>query len=150
MPVQIIVTEGLLTASAEKEVFKAVTDTFLKLHDLTGNAFMTPNIIGEITVVPKGRTFSGGTPTDIAIVEVKSPSFAFGTTEQKKVFVAEVTEVVLKAAGGKLAKEQIYVNLVYAVDGMWGIGGKAYTNECLLSAVKGENDTCCASKGTCC
>lgn len=149
MPVQIIVTEGLLTASAEKEVFKAITDTFLKLHDLTGNAFMTPNIIGEITVVPKGRTFSGGVPTDIAIVEVKSPSFAFGAAEQKQKFVAEVSDIVLKATGGRLSREHVFVNLVYTVDGMWGIAGKAYTNDCLLKAVSGASDTCCASKGTC-
>lgn len=148
MPIQIIVTEGVLTASAEKEVFAAVTDTFLKAHNLLGNDFMTPNVIGEVTTVPKGRSFSGGKPADIAIVELKVPSFALASPEQKNGFVADVTDIVLKASGGRLAKEHIFVNMVYAIDGLWGIGGKAYTNEQLLNAVQGKS--CCdASKGKC-
>ncbi len=59
MPLQIIATEGIFTESAEKEVFADVTESFLKHHNLVGNKFMTPNVIGEITVVPKGRTFAG-------------------------------------------------------------------------------------------
>ena len=31
--------------------------------------------------------------------------------------------------------ERIFVNMVYAVDGLWGIGGKAYTNAELGEAV---------------
>jgi hypothetical protein len=60
MPIQIIVPEGVLSADAEAEAFKKLTDLLLRLHGLSGNKFMTPNVIGEVTVVPKGRTFSGG------------------------------------------------------------------------------------------
>jgi hypothetical protein len=42
---------------------------------------------------------------------------------------------VLKATDGKLPIENIWVNAVYAVDGIWGIGGKAYTNEQLGEAI---------------
>lgn len=136
MPLQVIVTEGILTPIAEQQVFAAVTNAFLKAHDLTGNSFMTPNVIGEVTVIPKGRSFSGGIPTDIAIVEVKAPSFALAQPEQKDRFVAEVTDILLTASEGRVTKEHIFVNMVYAVDGLWGIGGKAYTNEKMLTAVK--------------
>ena len=60
MPIQIIVPEGALTRDAEAEAFRELTELLLRLHGLTGNRFMTPNVIGEVTVVPKGRTFSGG------------------------------------------------------------------------------------------
>jgi len=128
MPIQIIATEGVIPVSAENGLFAAVTDSFLKLHNLSGNAFMTPNIIGEFSIVPKGRTYSGGKPTDIVIVEVKTPSFAFEAQDQKNAFVKDVTEAVVKATGGKHPKDQIFVNQVHAIDGIWGIGGKAYTN----------------------
>ena len=75
MPIQIIVPEGVLTPSAEADAFRKLTELLLRLHGLTGNTFMTPNVIGEVTVAPKGRTFSGGKPTEIAIFELKVPSF---------------------------------------------------------------------------
>lgn len=135
MPIQVIVTEGILSSADEKEVFAAITDAFLTVHNLAGNAFLTPNVIGEVTTVPKGRTFSGGQPADIAVVELKVPAFALASLEQKQRFVAEATEIVLNAANGRLARERIFVNMVYAVDGLWGIGGTAYTNDHLLQAV---------------
>lgn len=135
MPLQIIVTEGIFTESAEKEVFAAATESFLKNHNLIGNKFMTPNTIGEITIVPKGRTFAGGKPDNIVIIEVKAPSFALTSPEQKQLFVSEVTEVALKAANGRVLRERVYVNMVYAVDGIWGIGGRAFTNQELGEAI---------------
>jgi hypothetical protein len=31
-------------------------------------------------------------------------------------------------SGGKLAKENIYINVVHALDGAWNFGGEALTN----------------------
>jgi len=45
MPLQVIATEGVFTPSAEQEVFGKLTDLLLELNDLSGNAFMTPNVI---------------------------------------------------------------------------------------------------------
>src|ERR1700746_637641 len=38
----------------------AVTDIFLKHHKLTGNTFLMPNVIGEVTTIPRGKSFAGG------------------------------------------------------------------------------------------
>ncbi len=148
MPIQIIATEGVLPVAKEQEVFAALSDCFLRSHGLIGNAFMTPNVIGEITIVAKGRTFSGGKPSEIVIVELKAPSFAFATSEQKQGFITEATDIVVKATGGKHPKDRIYINMVYAVDGMWGIAGKAYSNAQLGDAISGK--TCCAEKNAAC
>jgi hypothetical protein len=52
MPIQIIVPEGTLSGEAQAEAFRRLTELLLRLHGLTGNKFMTPNVIGEVTVVP--------------------------------------------------------------------------------------------------
>ena len=88
MPIQVIVPEGTLSADAQAEAFRKLTDLLLRLHGLTGNKFMTPNVIGEVTVVPRGRTFSGGKPTDIAVFELKVPSFVLPTQELKDAWIA--------------------------------------------------------------
>jgi len=138
MPIQVIVPEGVLTAGAEAEVFRKLTDLLLRLHGLTGNRFMTPNVIGEITVVPRGRTFSGGQPADVAIFELKVPSFVLPTQALKDAWIVEGTAIIEAAAAGRIKREQIFGNVSYAVDGAWGIGGVAYNNTDLGAAVAVE------------
>src|SRR5260221_8378715 len=135
MPIQIIVPEGVLTADAEAEAFKKLTDRLLRLHGLSGNKFMTPNVIGEVTVVPKGRTFSGGARTDIAVFELKVPSFVLPTQELKDAWIGEGTDIIEQATKGRIKREHIYANVSFAVEGAWGIGGVAYNNSDLGSAV---------------
>lgn len=135
MPVQVIVTEGVLSPEAEKAVFRQLTDLLLELHGLTGNSFMTPNVIGEVVIVPKGRSFSGGEPAEIAIVELKVPSFVLPTQELKDAWVSRGSAIIAEAAQGRLATDRIYANVSYAVDGSWGIGGVAYDNPSLGAAV---------------
>ena len=138
MPVQVIVPEGVLTAGGETEMFRKLTDLLLRLHGLTGNRFMTPSVIGEVTVVPKGRTFSGGKPADIAILELKVPSFVLPTQALKDAWIAEGTAIIEAAAAGRIKRELIFANVSYAADGGWGIGGVAYSNADLGAAVAAE------------
>jgi phenylpyruvate tautomerase PptA (4-oxalocrotonate tautomerase family) len=135
MPISIVATEGVLPEEVHAEVFIAISDLFLKLHQLAGNSFMTPNVIGEILTVPKGKTFAGGKTENIVIVELKVPSFALNTVEQKQSFVKEATDIIVRASGNAQPAGQIWVNVVYAVDGLWGIGGRAYTNADLGEAI---------------
>jgi hypothetical protein len=135
MPVQLIVSEGVLSADAEKVTFKKLTDLLLKLHGLSGNGFMTPNIIGEVVVVPKGRSFVGGEPADIAIFELKVPSFVLPTKELKDAWVSEGTAIIEEAAEGRIGSERIFANVVHAVEGAWGIAGVAYDNAGLGAAI---------------
>ena len=135
MPITVYATDGVLSETAQKQAFAALTSSVLKLHQLVGNRFMTPNVIGEVSIIPKGRSFAAGRPENIVIVELKLPSFGLASQEQKEAFVSEATDVIVQASGGRQPRERIYVNMVYAVDGLWGIGGKAYTNADLLDAV---------------
>lgn len=136
MPITVLATEGIFTTQAEQQVFAELSAAFLTLHNLAGNAFLTPNVIGEVGTIPKGKSFSGGVPADIVIVELKVPSFALDSVEQKQAWVAQATEIVLRGAAGAVRPEHVFANMVYAVDGLWGIAGKAYTNADLLNAVQ--------------
>ena len=69
------------------------------------------------------------------MVELKVPSFVLAAPEQKETFIREATELVHQASGGKQPRERIWVNMVYTVDGLWGIAGQAYTNAQLGAAV---------------
>src|SRR5437868_8198296 len=138
MPIQIIVPEGALTPAAQAEAFGKLTELLLRLHGLSGNRFMTPNLIGEVTVVPKGRTYSGGKPTDIAVFELKVPSFVLPTQELKEAWISEGTAIIEQAARGRSKREHIYSSVSYAVEGAWGIGGTAYSNSDLGSAVAAD------------
>ena len=135
MPITIQATEGVLSPAAGQQLFADLTDTFLRLHGLAGNAFLPPNVIGEINEIPAGRSFAGGQPANIVVVELKVPSFVLAAPEQKEAFIREATELVHQASEGKQPRERIWVNMVYTVDGLWGIAGQAYTNAQLGAAV---------------
>ncbi len=135
MPLQVIVTEGLLSPEAEHSVFHDLTHLLLELHGISDNAFMTPNIIGEVVVVEKGRSFSGGAPADIAVFELKAPSFVLADPGLQKAWIARGTEIIERAAQGRVPTNRIYGNVVHALDGAWGIAGVAYDNATLGQAV---------------
>lgn len=134
MPLTLIISEGLLPEERRQTTIAKLSEAFLKLHNLTGNKFFTPNVIGHIAELPADSTFAGLKQTPVAIVEWLTPSFAFAARDIQASYVAEATQIVFDACDGKHPKEKIWVNLKYAVDGMWGIGGKAYTNEELGAA----------------
>jgi hypothetical protein len=135
MPLTLTVTEGILPKGSEKTAFAKLSDAMLKWHGLQGNKVMTPNVIGSINIVTKENTFSGSVEAPVAFVEWKVPSFAFATREIQLGYVDEVTNIIHDMSGGKLPKDHIWVNVVHAVDGAWGIAGVAMTNDDLKAAV---------------
>jgi phenylpyruvate tautomerase PptA (4-oxalocrotonate tautomerase family) len=136
MPITLTLPEGLLSRDAEAHVFAELTDTLLDIEQLDGNAFMEPNVIGTVNVVPGERIYTGGKPGAAAFVELKLPGVALATPEAKRRFIERATEVVERAAAGKLARDRIWVNVVYAADGAWGIGGRSYANTELVDAIR--------------
>jgi phenylpyruvate tautomerase PptA (4-oxalocrotonate tautomerase family) len=135
MPLTVIVTQGLLPKHREQDTIERLSAAFLKLHGLEGNRFLTPNVIGHVHVIPAGSTFSGLKAQPVAIVEWLTPSFAFTSREIQSEYVQQATDIIYEACDGKHPREAIWVNLKHAVDGMWGIGGKAFTNAELGAAV---------------
>ncbi|MCO6187195.1 4-oxalocrotonate tautomerase family protein [Rhizobium sp. L1K21] len=135
MPITLTIPEGLLSAEAEAEAFAGLTDALLEVSELTGNPFMTANVVGSIHTLPKGRVLAGGKPVDAAFVELKLPLVALATPEAKQAFIEKATSVVEKAAGGRLRREHIWSNIVYAPEGGWGIAGDSYDSAGLGQAI---------------
>ncbi|WP_269537692.1 hypothetical protein [Cerasicoccus fimbriatus] len=129
MPIEVIITEGLLDKESAQQLHSSLSKLLLEVHGLEQNAFMRPNVIGEVSFIPEGFSFAGSVAQQIAIVELRAPSFVLATAELRERFTAEATRLVHEATGGNLPIDNIWVNMVYAVDGFWGISGKAYTNE---------------------
>lgn len=135
MPLTLTLSEGALPAGTEKQAFTRLCDAMLKWHGLTGNKVMTPNVVGSIHVIPKELTFSGAKEATIAFIEWKVPSFAFNTREIQQGYFAEATDIIHEMSDKKLPKSNIWINVVHAVDGAWGIGGQAMTNTQLSKAI---------------
>lgn len=138
MPLTLTLTEGVLPSGTEKQAIAQITDAMLKWHGLTGNKVMTPNITATVHVLPKDSTFSGGKTFSGAWVEWKVPSFAFNSREIQQGFFKDATDIVHDLSGKKQPRENIYVNVVHAVDGAWNLDGQAMTNEEIGEAISRE------------
>jgi hypothetical protein len=136
MPITLTVPEGLLSPEAETRAFAELTDALLKINQLDGNAFMEPNVVGTLNVLPKSRVFAGGKPEAAAFVELKLPSIALAAPEAQRAFAEAATTILERAAAGRLSRDRIWTNVVYAVEGSWGIGGRAYSNAELIDAIQ--------------
>jgi phenylpyruvate tautomerase PptA (4-oxalocrotonate tautomerase family) len=137
MPITLTVPEGLLSAEAEIRVFNALTRALLDVAELSGNPFMTPNVVGSLNVLPKQHIFAGGQPQPAAFVELKLPEIALATPEAKQAFIEAATDAVEQAAEGRLERDHIWTNIVYAAEGSWGIAGRAYDHGELIAAIQG-------------
>ena len=136
MPITLTVPEGLLTPEAESRAFAELSHALLKINQLDGNPFMEPNVVGTLNVLPKGHVFAGGKPAAAAFVELKLPAVALTTPEAQRAFSEAATAILERAAEGRLSRDRIWTNVVYAADGSWGIGGHAYSNAELVGAIQ--------------
>ena len=135
MPISVQVTKGLISPQGEREVFPLVAEALLKAHGLSGNGFMTRNVIGHLVVSSEAESYVGGKPQSLAIVEVKVPAITFPSAEVKQAFVGAVTDIIDRLKAGSHPRDRTFVNVTHAVDGTWGIGGKAYSNAELNVAI---------------
>ena len=135
MPLTLTLSEGVLPEGKEREAVIQITDSILKTHGLTGNKVMTPMVTASVHIVPKGLSFYGGKEFKGAWAEWKVPSFALSDKKVMKQHFADVTEIIHELSGRKQPKDNIYVNVVHAVDGGWNLDGVAMTNEELLRAI---------------
>ena len=77
-------------------MFAELTDALLDVEGLTGNAFLAPNVVGTLNVLPRHRTFVHGRAEPAAFVELKLPAVALAAPERQRKFVERATEIVLR------------------------------------------------------
>jgi phenylpyruvate tautomerase PptA (4-oxalocrotonate tautomerase family) len=135
MPISIQVTEGLLRPDGLRQVFPRIAQALLRAHGIEGNAFMEPAVIGHVQRFSEEDSYAGGQPGSLAVVEVKVPSITFPEQAVRDAFVQSVTDIIDELQTGRHPRSRTFVNVTYAVDGAWGIGGRAYTNAALGQAI---------------
>jgi hypothetical protein len=135
MPLTLTITEGVLPKGSEPIAFARLSETMLKWHGLTGNTVMTPNVVGAIHVLSMAHCFSGSKPAPVVFIEWKVPAFAFASRDIQQGYFEEATAIIHELSGGRQPKEHIWINVVHAVDGAWGIAGAALTNAQLTAAI---------------
>ncbi len=137
MPITIQVSEGLLTNEGERSICARAAGILLDVHALADNAFMRTTVVGQLSVLPPGSSYIDGESRSLAIIDVKVPSATFPTREVQQAFIQRVTDLVDEYSAGDHPRARTFVHVIYAVDGTWGIGGKAYTNAELGAAIAG-------------
>jgi len=135
MPLTLTVTEGVLPHGEEKVAFRRLGEAMLRWHALTGNKFMTSAVIGSIHVLPIDATYAGLQESPVVFVEWKVPPIAFTQREIQLGYVEEATNIIHELSGGRHPRDKIWVNVVHAVDGAWGIAGRAMTSAQLGDAI---------------
>ena len=66
---------------------------------------------------------------------MKVPSATFPDQSVKSRFIKAATDIIDELKAGQHPRDRTFVNVTYAVDGAWGIAGKAYTNADLGQAI---------------
>lgn len=128
MPITVTARAGILNDAAEEPILPWLSEALLARNGMTGNAFMTPIVVGSVHILPQGRIFTGGHAEKAVFVELKVPSVAFATQEQRQGFVEDVNRILGNLTHGQYPKDKTFVNITYAVDGSWGVADKAWTN----------------------
>jgi len=136
MPISVQVTRGLLTEAGERQILARVASALLEAHGLAQNSFMRANVIGHLSVSESADTYVGGQAQSLALIELKVPSVTFRDRATQQRFIEAVTNIVDELSTGEHPKSRTFVNVSYAVDGAWGIGGRAYANEELGAAIQ--------------
>jgi len=129
MPFTVFASQGTISRDAGVQLCKDISETVLELHGLTDNQFMRAMVVCEIFTIAEGLSTRGAEQTKIAVVEGKVPGFAFPTPEIKANYVRKITDHLERATAGTVDRSNMFTNTTYTVDGLWGIAGKAYTNE---------------------
>jgi len=135
MPISVQITRGLLTPDGERQIVPRIAEALLAGHGLADNAFMKQNVFGHLLISEPDGAFVGGLAQSLAVVEVKVPSVTFTERATREKFVQTVTDLIHELRAGSHPKQRTFVNITYAVDGAWGIGGKAYSNDDLGAAI---------------
>lgn len=134
MPITVTAPQGTLTAIGERQILPRLTAALIEISGVTGNAFFTPIVGGTVHLLDPADVYAGGVNRPVVMVELKLPNIGLSTVEARAAFIAAATDVVADLTVGGHDREDVWVNILNAPDGAWGVGGRAYTGEALVAA----------------
>ncbi|MFG3493443.1 hypothetical protein [Streptomyces sp. NPDC047928] len=136
MPITVTAPQGVLTETGEREILPRLTAALIEVSGLTGNAFLAPIVGGTVQVLPAARVYAGGVNRPVVMIELKLPGVLLPDAATRAAFVKEATAIAEELTVPGHAVADIWINVLHASDGGWGIGGLAYTDADLLEGVR--------------
>jgi hypothetical protein len=135
MPITVTAPRGVLTARGEREILPQLTAALIEASGLTGNSFFTAAVGGTVHILPPEDVYAAGVNRPLVMVELKLPSIGLATLQAREAFITAATDVVQALTVPGHDRQDVWVNILNALDGGWGIGGTTYTGDALLAAV---------------
>lgn len=134
MPITVTAPSGCLTPTGEREILPRLTAALLDAAGATGNPFLTSIVGGTVNILDPEAVFAGGMNRPLLLIELKLPAVALADSESQAAFIENATRVAESLTSDGHGREEIWINILHARDGAWGLGGKAYSNDALLAA----------------
>ena len=135
MPITVSAPRGVLTTEGEQVILPKITDAILEINGAVGNPFFTSMVGGHVEILDPAAIFVGGVNRPLVVVKLDVPNLAFNTSELRQAFIEAATRIVGECAVAGHKPANTWVTIWNASDGAWGMGGVAYTNEALVSAI---------------
>jgi phenylpyruvate tautomerase PptA (4-oxalocrotonate tautomerase family) len=133
--IDIVAPEGTFPESSEAALLERATTCLLEWEKTTGIPIATANTGAFLSVLPAPRVTAGGKPDRVVRVQILTPARAL-SQEQRAGITAGITAIVGELASEPSVRDRTWVLFHEAVDGGWGIAGRAYTNADLGEAVR--------------
>ncbi|NNC16781.1 4-oxalocrotonate tautomerase [Corallococcus exiguus] len=133
--IDITASDGLFSPANEAVLLKRATDCLLQWEKVSGIPYAVANTGAFLSVLPRRRTTSGGKGAGVVRIQVLTPAKSL-SQEQRSGIAAGLTDIVHELADDADIRERTWVLFHEAVDGGWGIAGKAFTNADLVDAVR--------------
>ena len=87
-------------------------------------------IVGvSLHVLPAERVMMGGRVASSVRIDVVLPGIALASFRRRRRFIADATAAVVAASSDPTIEQRVVVRIVHSVDGGWGAGGHAFTND---------------------
>ncbi|NNH71104.1 hypothetical protein HLB23_14720 [Nocardia uniformis] len=135
MPFTVIAPRGVLTETGEQQLIPQLVDALIEVSGLTGNTFFTPVVGGHLHILEPQHVYTGGVNRPVLLIELRLPGIGLPTPQDRAGFITVATAIAAKHTAPGHSPEDIWINISYAADSGWGIGGVAYSNEALIEAI---------------
>ena len=135
MPITVTAPRGTLTPRGEREILPRLTTALIEASGQTGNSFFKPIVGGTVHLLDPVDVYAGGVNRPVVMVELKLPDIGLADQSSRASFIAEATDIVRGLTTSDHDDQDIWVNILNARDGAWGIAGQALTNEDLIAGI---------------
>jgi phenylpyruvate tautomerase PptA (4-oxalocrotonate tautomerase family) len=124
MPITVTAPRGVFTPAGERQILPQLTAALADANGQTGNAAFTAMVGGTMHVLDPADIYAGGGNRPLVLVELKLPDVGLSTREARAAFIAAATDVVDALTVAEHDRADTWVNILNALGGGWGIGGK--------------------------